>query len=119
MGTISQILKNKVQALNDYSNEPLVLNEIEELAAIMNDDTASIDERILAAKVMVNVCENRLVRARNQVAHFQGIYSALVHSNEREKAKNSLISQVNDKLGKTEGLEDLLQAMLDKVRAGK
>lgn len=119
MATINQILRNKVTAINDYTSEPLVLSEIEELALVINDVTSPVEERILAAKVMVNVCENRLQRAKNQVAHFQRIYSQLVHENEKEKAKTSLINEVSDKLGKQEGLEGVLQAMLDRVRANK
>jgi hypothetical protein len=116
MGTISSILKQKAQAVNDYTSEPFVTEELSELGTIIDDADAPIEERILASRVMWNVCENRRIRATNQVHHWAKIHASLVHENERAKAKANLINQVNDKLSKQEGLEELLQAMLDKVQ---
>lgn len=110
-------LKQKVQSINDYSNEPLVTEETMELAGIIDDIEAPMDERILAAKVMVNVCENRKKRATNQVTYFTVKLSNLVHSSETEKAKASLVKEGQEKLASLGDDETiaLLKSLLDKV----
>jgi len=115
MVQLSQPLKQKVQSIVDYSNEPLASEETIELANIIDDLDCPIDERILAAKVMVNVCENRKKRATNQVTYFTVKLSNLVHNNEVEKATTSLVNEGVEKLGKIDGIADVLKALLDKV----
>lgn len=116
MATINPLLKQKIQQLSDYSDEPLATVEVAELGTIISDADADMQERILAAKVMVNVCENRLLRAQRQVAHFKNIFMALVHENERSRAINSITNEGIEKLSGIDGIEDVLQAMLDRLR---
>lgn len=109
-------LKQKVQLISDYSNEPLVTEETMELAEIIDNIDAPIDERILAAKVMVNVCENRKKRAINQVTYFTVKLSNLVHSNEVKKNTDSVVKEGMEKLANVDGAVELLRALLDKVK---
>ena len=116
MRVLNKLLKDKVVQLKDYSAEPLVNEELTELSEIISDTESNIEERILAARVMLNVSENRLIRAKRQVSHWTKIHSELVHSNEKEKARVNLQNQVMNKLGATEDTERFLEALLAKIR---
>jgi hypothetical protein len=113
---ISPLLKQKIQQLNYDGPEPLVSDELTELDSIIKDTAADIEERVLAARVMLNVAENRKQRAIKQVTHWTNIHSALVHESEKGKAVKSLTKEGLDKLASVPGIEDLLQAMVDRLK---
>ena len=116
---INPLLKQKIQQLSDYSDEPLAMVEVSELGTIISDTNAELEERVLAAKVMVNVCENRLLRAQRQVAHFKNIFLALVHEKEQGRAVDSMVKEGVEKLANMAGAEELLQAMLDRLKGNR
>lgn len=116
MKVLNKLLKDKVVQLKDYSAEPLVNEELTELSEIINDSEADIEERILASRVMLNVSENRAIRAKRQVSHWTGIHSALVHQNEKEKARVQLDKQIHDKLGTDDDIVAFLERMVEKLK---
>ena len=106
-------LKQKLQTTTDYTNEPFTSEEALELDIIINDPDSDVDDKILCAKIMLNIAENRLKRATNQVVHFKGIYLGLVHAKEFGKHTDSTVKML-EKLGNTDELIKLMQALLDK-----
>ena len=113
---ISLQLKQKLQQLSYDGPEPLVTEELTELNSIIEDASADLQERILAARVMLNVAENRKQRAIKQVAHWTNIHTALVHESEKGKAIKQMTNEGLNKLADIEGIEDLLQAMVDRLK---
>ena len=117
MGKILQLqLKQKVIALtnNDYTSEPLKGEETSELYAIATDLECDLDERILAAKVMLNVAEARKKRAVDSVNHFNGLHGKLVHEREFGKHIDSTAKQVESALGVSDDVIAMLEAMLER-----
>lgn len=116
MGVINPILKNKVQSINDYTSEPLNQEEISELGDIVLDKEADMEERILSARIMVNVCTNRLHRAQKQIKYWGNIHLALEHEFHSKRAEENLIKDVADKLDlENPDVVNMLKALLEKV----
>lgn len=120
--TLPQMLKEKIAVLksDDYTSER-VFNEEELgwLSTVTNDEQAELDDRILASRTLVNIAENRLIRAQRSVAKFKAIWSALEHKKQEDRNITHTTNEVLKKLGNIEGLDKLLEGMLEIARAKK
>ena len=119
MGKILQLeLRQKLQAISDYTSEPFTSDEALELNAIISDTEAPLDDRILCANIMRSIAETRLQRAKNQVSHWTGIHSQLVHDKEFGKHTDATLKML-EKFGSPEEIMQLMQAALNRKEDSK
>lgn len=116
MAKLQPELKQKVQSITDYSGKPITSEEMSVLYELIKDEDAELEERILAAKICTNIAQNRIKRATNSYNYFNGLFLKLVHVNETEKAKNSLIKQGTEKLADIPGIEEVLKLLLERAK---
>ena len=120
--TLPQMLKEKITALksDDYTKERIFdEEELGWLSTVTNDEQAELDDRILASRTLVNIAENRLIRAQRSVAKFKAQWSALEHRKQEDRNITNTTNEVLKKLGNVEGIDKVLEELLAMTRAKK
>ena len=116
--TLPQLLKQKVEQLkpDDFTKERIFdETEFRDLADVAESADAELDDRILAAKTLYTIAENRLIRAQRSTNRFKLQWQALQHQKEKDKELDSVLNKVKS----VDGAEDLLERMLEMLRAKK
>lgn len=122
MATIHQILKQKLQVLkpDDYAlSSTFSEAELSELGHVAEDQSAELDDRIIAARALYNIAENRVIRAERSRKKFHFLWQSLEHTKQEQRNISHTTDYVLKKLGNADGLEGALEKLLELARAKK